>query len=125
MFRTCNSSFAGSTARLSYLLVLLLLACASQSRSKSVPVESQIYGDAIRQICDVDRLAGVTATSDELDRTQKRDEFIIEHTKNSDAIYFSTVWRTKPPGEKADLLEREAHQLGISRCLLAETLRTE
>lgn len=105
--------------------VLLVFACASQSRPKPVAVEEQSYSAAIQQICDVDTLAGVVGTSDELERSRLREDYIVENTKNGDAIFFATVWRTKLPSERAEMLAEQAAKARIARCALVDALREE
>jgi len=105
--------------------VSLLVACTSQVRPKTVDAESQSYAEAIRQICEVDTLAGVAAEDDELKRSRQREDYIVENTKNGDAIYFATIWRTKLPGERAPMLSAQAVKVGLSSCSLADALREE
>lgn len=103
----------------------ILVACASRARPAAAPSESQSYADAIRQICDTDQLAGVSAETGELESARKRQEYIAEHVSNSDAIYFSTIWRTKAPDEQAVMLAQEAQGAGLTSCRLVEALRVE
>jgi hypothetical protein len=105
--------------------VCLLAGCASQSRQRPVPVESQSYAQAIRQICGVDALAGITVDTDELERSRRREDHIVLYTKNSDAIFFVTIWRTKPPSEQSTLLAEQARQAQLPSCKLAADLRAQ
>ncbi len=107
------------------VVVRLLVACTSQVRPKAVEVESQSYAEAIRQICEVDTLAGVAAEDDELDRSRQRDDYIVENTKNGDAIFFVTIWRTKQPAERVTMLSEQAAKVGLSSCSLVDALRAE
>lgn len=100
----------------------MVLACASQSRPVAPVVEGQTYAEALRLICDVDRHVTIPDGATELDVGQLRDDYIVENTKNPDAIYFVTVWRTKPPAERASLLDKEAKDQKLNDCPLASQL---
>jgi hypothetical protein len=100
----------------------MMIACASQPRPKAVESESQTYAQAIQQMCDVDALAGTATSDNEIERARLRENYIIQNTENSDAIFFSTVWRTKPPDEQSRLLAEEASIHGLMRCALADSL---
>lgn len=100
----------------------LFLACASQSRPVAPAVEGQSYAEALRLICDVDRHVTIPEGASELEIGQLRDDYIVENTKNPDAIYFVTVWRTKPPAERASLLDKEAQNQKVKDCTLASRL---
>jgi hypothetical protein len=85
-------------------------------------VEGQTYTEAIQLVCDVDARVGVPEGTSELELGQMREDYIIENTKNPDAIFFATVWRTKPPREQAALLKREALAQKIPVCKLVQRL---
>lgn len=104
------------------VLACLFLACTSQPRPVTPAVEGQSYAEALRLICDVDRHVAIPDGASELEVGQLRDDYIVENTKNPDAIYFVTVWRTKPPAERARLLNKEAQNQKIQACTLASEL---
>ncbi|MFZ5889581.1 MAG: hypothetical protein ACOY0T_00800 [Myxococcota bacterium] len=79
------------------------------------------YQTDIHLICDVDRHIAAE-NSNALDVAQKRDDYLVEHVKHPDAIYFLTLFRSKPDSERADLLKRRALDLQIKKCPLAEQL---
>jgi hypothetical protein len=82
----------------------------------------QSYAEAIATVCDADRLAGVDE-SDPLGAAKLREDYLIEHVKNADGIYFLTVFRSKPAAEQAESLAREATATKVTRCPLVDTLR--
>lgn len=110
------------SSRLLAVLSCMVWACASQSRPVAPAVEGQTYAEALRLICDVDRHVTIPDGATELDAGQLRDDYIVENTKNPDAIYFVTVWRTKPPAERANLLDKEAKDQKLADCPLASQL---
>jgi len=108
----------------SLLLVLPVLACATEAPPKSPPRDEQSYEEAIRIICDVDARASVDA-EDVLGASGARQEFLIDHVKNSDGIYFLTLFRVNGPKEQSAMLEKEAAEVKIGSCPLVRTLREE
>jgi hypothetical protein len=103
---------------------LFVLACATEPPPKSLPREEQSYEQAIRIICEVDARASVDA-EDVLGASGARQEYLIDHVKNSDGIYFLTLFRVNGPREQSAMLEKEATELKIGRCPLVLTLRQE
>lgn len=101
------------------------LACASQQRPERSSFEGQTYAEAIRLMCDVDRLVSVPEGTNELELGQLREDYLVENTKHPEAIFLLTVWRTKPVNEQASLLKREALEQRVSDCALARRLEAE
>ena len=110
---------------LAFVLSGILFACAAQSRPVAPDPSGQSYADAIRQICEVDRLLAVSEEMSEFDRKRNRTDFILENTKNGDALFFVTVFRTKSPEQQAQMLKREANAQGVLDCALAKSLESE
>jgi hypothetical protein len=75
-------------------------------------------------ICDVDARASVDA-DDVLGASGARDEYLVDHVKNSDGIYFLTLFRVNGPKERAAMLEKEATGAKIGTCPLIAALRGE
>jgi hypothetical protein len=96
--------------------------CAKETPPKSAPREAQSYEQAIVTICEVDRHAGADP-DDVLDVSARREEYLIAHVKNSDGIYFLTLFRVQGPKEQAAMLEKEATELKIRECPLVSALR--
>jgi hypothetical protein len=69
--------------------------------------EDPAYRADIKLICDVDSLAHLE-NLDVLEAAQQRENYWVEHVKQPDAIYFLTVFRSKPDAERGELLLREA-----------------
>lgn len=84
----------------------------------------QSYAEAIATVCDADRLAGVDA-NDPLEAANTRENYLVEHVKNADGIYFLTLFRSKSAPERAQSLAREAEATHRSSCPLVATLRAE
>lgn len=104
-----------------------LVACAAEpppepesgaSASRGADAE---YQSEIRTFCDVDQLSGADP-SDQLAAAEQREQYLLEHTKHPDAVYFLTVWRTKPSAEQAEMLAAEAREAHLGDCKLATTL---
>ncbi len=100
----------------------LVFACASQPRPAQSSSPGQSYAAAIRQICEVDSHIAPEENDNELEQGQLREDYILAHTENPDAIYFVTLWRTKPPEEQARSLREEAKAQGLGECALTEAL---
>lgn len=116
--------------RLTHSLLLAcvtLWACAAEPAPEPESGASASRGDdagyraEIRTFCDVDQLSGADA-NDPLAAAEQRERYLLERTKHPDAVYFLTVWRTKPSAEQAEMLAAEARETHISDCKLATTL---
>ena len=107
-----------------FLFFWLVVGCAPEAPPKAAPRESQSYEQAIRTICDVDQHAGADP-DDVLDVSAKREEYLLEHVKNSDGIYFLTLFRVNGPKEQAAMLDKEVASTKISACPLLAALRQE
>jgi hypothetical protein len=84
----------------------------------------QSYAEAIATVCDADKLAGADV-NDPLEAAKLRDEYLVEHVKNADGIYFLTVFRSKAGAEQVDSLAREVKATKVAHCPLLDTLRAE
>jgi hypothetical protein len=128
--------FSSSSARLLTLCALLGFACAPSQPAEDPGAESahadpsapdssgQSYAQAIATVCDADQLSGANP-DDPLEAANRRNEYLVQHVKNGDGIYFLTVFRTQTAAEQAEALTREAKAAKLSRCALAESLRVE
>jgi hypothetical protein len=75
-------------------------------------------------MCEVDARSGVDP-DDVLDASARREQYLIEHVKNSDGIYFLTLFRTEGPAERASMLQKEAAAENVADCPLVRALRAE
>ena len=113
-------------ARFFLLLTLVLSACAEPEKDPAtVPDNGQKYRDAIATMCNVDEAVGAGADTDVLELADRRHEYLEGHVKHPDGIYFYTLFRTQGPKEQAEGLQKEAKDVGIKRCALADTLAVE
>lgn len=103
------------------LAILLLVACASEPPARSPPRETQGYEQAVRILCDADRLAGVDP-EDPLEAEAKRTEYLVAHVKNSDGIYLLTLFRSSDPRAQLALLDEAVADTKLSSCPLRATL---
>ena len=101
--------------------VLLLVSCAAGPPARSPPKEAQSYAEAVRLICDVDRLAEVDP-DDPLGTEAKRSDYLIEHVKNSDGIYLITLYRAKDPKGQCELLQDAVTETKVPSCALLDEL---
>ncbi|HWA70968.1 MAG TPA: hypothetical protein VG937_01465 [Polyangiaceae bacterium] len=100
-------------------------AAESASADPNTPDSSgQSYAQAIATVCDVARLSAADA-NDPLEAANRRNEYLVQHVKNADGIYFLTVFRTQTAAEQAEALTREAKVAKLSRCALGDSLRAE
>lgn len=113
-----------SPVHLSCALVVLSSACGGPASEAPPPSSAgkQSFAEAIRMICDVDRMAGLSADEDPLGIGQKRTDWIAEHVENADGIYLRTVLSVKGPEEQAKDLRAEAGKLGLGGCALADSI---
>jgi hypothetical protein len=82
----------------------------------------QSYESALRIVCNVDRLGNVN-NADPLEESAQRQDYLASNIKNPDAIYFLTVFRTRPAQDQSDLLSREAATQNVTPCPLVTALR--
>lgn len=80
------------------------------------------YRGDIALICNVDEAIGADRL-DPLETQQKREDFLVERVKHPDAIYFLTLFRTKPDRERGEMLAKRASELKLEACPLRDRLR--
>jgi hypothetical protein len=116
---------AGLTFNAGPLLIGFLLpsSCGPRAPAAQEPeYRGQSHAAAMSLICDVDRLAGLSAELDPIEIGQRRHDWLSERVKNPDAIYFRVVMRTKSGPEQAAMLRNEARVAGLRRCPLADSV---
>ena len=107
-------------------VVVLLLPACTRPEPAAPAVQGQTYAQAVAIVCDVDRLAGITAAeADPLALGQQRTEYVNAHVENPDGIYLRTMLSVKGAAEQATMLRAEAKKAGMSRCALADALAAE
>ncbi len=105
------------------LLPLLTLSSCVASREPRLPEpERRAFSAAVASMCDVDRLAGLSADSDPLGVGVARTAWITANVDNPDSIELRTLLSVKGPVEQAGMLRDQAKELGLPRCALADTL---
>jgi hypothetical protein len=87
--------------------------------------QGQTYRRAIELICDVDKLAGLSADDNPITVGQQRNDWLAERVENPDGIFFQTVFSVKTASDKAALLRKEMKVVGLDRCVLADSLERE
>ncbi len=102
--------------------LLFSIACAPDTPAASVPHEEQSYAQAVRMICEVDRYVEVDP-DDVLGVSAAREQYLIDHVKNGDGIYFLTLFRIEGPREQARMLAQEAAETKLPSCPLVAALR--
>jgi hypothetical protein len=106
-------------------IAVLFDGCAQSAPAVAPDESGQSFCDAMKVICDVDRLAGLTSHEDPIDVSQKRADFIRDHVMNGDAIYLRTLWSTQAAGERAKDMRVKASEVGVASCPLADSLERE
>ncbi len=106
---------------------LTLLALASACGTSAPPPEApppgtQTFSQAIQMICDVDKLAGLSADEDPLAIGQKRTEWINDRIDNPDGIEFRTLISVKSPDDQAKAIRAKAKEVGLDKCALADSI---
>jgi hypothetical protein len=115
-----------SFARAVAPFVVVFSACAEpQKDPANVPDNGQTYRDAIATLCSVDDAIGAGSDTDVLELADRRHEYLSTHVKHPDGIYFYTLFRTQGPKEQAAALQKEASDVKLSGCPLADTLSAE
>ena len=109
----------------SLLLVLSLPACASRPEPQAPPSGGQTFPEAVAMMCDVDKLAGLSAEADPLGIGQSRTDWITQHVDNPDAIELRTLLSVKGATEQSGMLRDKAKQVGQKSCTLADSLEKE
>jgi hypothetical protein len=101
----------------------LCAACASSAPPPDAPPPGrQTFADAVKMICDVDQLAGLSPEEDVLVIGQKRSQWIEGHVEHPDGIYLRTVLSVKPAEEQAAEMRSQAQKVGLARCTLADSI---
>jgi hypothetical protein len=108
-----------------YLLAILSTAACARPPPQEPEFQGQSYREALRTLCDADRLAGLESESDPLEKGQRREDWLNDRIKNPDAIYFRTLLKVQGPTEKSSSLRAEAKECGLESCRLAETIALE
>lgn len=128
--------FSSCSPSLLTLCAFLGVACAPNQPAEDAATEGasadpsvrdssgQSYAEAIATVCDADRLSGADP-NDPVEAANQRNEYLVNHVKNADGIYFLTVFRTQAAAEQAESLTREAKVVKVPRCALADGLRAE
>lgn len=102
---------------------LALVACVPEAKD---PIyKGQSYRDAVRTMCDADRLAGLSDVGDPIEKDRKREEFLNERIENPDAVYLHTMLKVKSAEEKAAVLHNEARECGLASCASADAIAEE
>jgi len=106
-------------------VVPLALACGCSSSAPpppAAPTTGQTFTDAMKMMCDVDRLAGLSAEEDPLAIGQKRSEWLAERIDNPDGIEFRTIVSVKGADDQAKAIRAKAKEVGIAACPLADSI---
>ena len=112
--------------RLAYALLLLALpACAPARPAKPPEPAGQTYLQALEIMCDVDRLAGLSAAKEPLAIGGQRTAWLAEKVENPDGIEIKTMLSVKGAADQAHILREAAKIAGIDRCSLADALEKE
>jgi hypothetical protein len=107
-------------------LALVFSACAEPEKDPAnVPDNGQTYRDAIATLCSVDDAIGAGSDTDVLELADRRHEYLEAHVKHPDGIYFYVLFRTQGPKEQSAALRKEAEDVKLSNCALADTLAKE
>ncbi len=105
------------------LAAALSAGCAYTAPPPKEPeLPGQTYPEAMRVLCDVDKLAGIGNEEDPFEVGRKRTDWIRAHVENPDGIYLRTLLSVKGPTEQAVDLRQEAKEVGLARCALADDL---
>ena len=80
------------------------------------------YRADIELICNVDAAIGAEQL-DPIEAEQKREDFLVERVKQPDAIYFLTLFRTKPEPERGEMLDERVRELKLASCPLRDRLK--
>jgi hypothetical protein len=104
-------------------LLVWISGCAGAAQAPPPELaETQSFADAIKMLCDVDKLAGLSADDDLLGVGQKRSEWLADKIENPDGIYFKTILSVKPAEDQASAMREQAKKVGIERCALADSI---
>ena len=107
------------------LSAALLLACAPAQTPPQPAASGQSFEDAMKAMCDVDRLAGLAGNSDPLTLGQRRTAWINAHVENPDGIELRTLVSVKGAADQAKMLREKATGCGVARCALADSLERD
>ena len=110
------------SAPLALLVLLVLVGCASQAAPPAAPETGQSFPEALKMVCNVDALAGLSDEQDPLTIGQARTAWITEHVENPDGIELRTLVSVKGAEEQAKTIREKAKEVGIEKCPLADSI---
>ncbi|MCC6557800.1 MAG: hypothetical protein IT372_33040 [Polyangiaceae bacterium] len=112
-----------SALRWAPILVLPLAGCAAAAPPPTPPPrETQTFAEAVKMLCDVDTLAGLSPDEDPIAIGQRRTEWLADRIENPDGIYFKTILSVKGAEDQAAAMRDEARKMGLPRCALADSI---
>jgi hypothetical protein len=98
---------------------------AAEAQGPPPETQGQTYRQAIELMCDVDKLARLSPDDNPITLGQQRNDWMAAHVENPDGIFFQTVLSVKTAKDKAALLRKEIHVVGLDRCALVDSLEQE
>lgn len=106
---------------------LAWVGCAGEQAQPAAPAQSSKHSfpQAMQMLCDVDKLANLSAGDDLLEIGRKRSAWLADEVDNGDFIEFRTLVSVKGPEEQAEKIRTKAKEVGIASCPLADSIQAE
>jgi hypothetical protein len=104
------------------VLSVLGLGCAPPPKPPAAAPPGQSFAEAVRLICDVDRVAGLAPGDDPIAIGRSRSEWLAEHVDNPDGIELKTLLSVKTAQEQAVAIRQQAKELGMGSCAVADSM---
>lgn len=79
----------------------------------------------MKMLCNVDKLAGLSASEDVLAIGRQRSMWLADNVDNGDFIEFRTLVSVKMPEDQVSKIRMKAKEVGIESCPLADSISAE
>ncbi|HEX2730596.1 MAG TPA: hypothetical protein VHM70_03290 [Polyangiaceae bacterium] len=93
---------------------------ACESPPANQPNTSPGFVAAMREVCDVDRLAQLDPAGNSIAVEGAREDWMNEHVKDPDAIELLTLMRVEGPKRRAEMLRQALEGSANRNCALAD-----
>lgn len=101
-----------------------IVGCAGKQPEPVAPEPSSKHSfpEAMKMLCDVDKLANLSPDDDLLEIGRKRSAWLSDEVDNGDFSEFRTLVSVKGPEDQVVKIRSKAKELGITSCPLADSI---
>jgi hypothetical protein len=109
---------------LGFVAFMGIVGCAGKQAEPVAPGPSSKHSfpEAMKMLCDVDKLANLSPDDDLLEIGRKRSAWLSDEVDNGDFSEFRTLVSVKGPEDQVVKIRSKAKELGITACPLADSI---